>query len=158
MILATNFQGTNWIDMVLPAWWIFDPTVSSWYRKFYCNNDLYCFSHFKLCRVSITIIHFFPVNSDLHTIIVKWLPCNKWFIQNQILQKYVSLEIEDILSWICIVILNIILHWQDWCIFFRKHEVIIVNIFRMHTSWQWFMIVHNNMSPLNIFGELYCKG
>ena len=86
----------------------------------------------------------------LHTFIVKWLPCNKWFIQNQILQKCVSPEIEDIPPWICIVILNIILRWQDWCIFFRKHEVIIVNIFWMHTSWQWFMIVHNIMSPLKI--------
>ena len=53
---------------------------------------------------------------------------------------------------------NIILNWQDWCLFLRKHEVIILTIFRIHTSWQWFIIVHDNTSPLNIFGELYCKG
>ena len=157
--MATDFQGLILIDMVLPAWWIFDLRCQVGIGSFIVTMIFIVFMrqtmpgqyHYNL---------FFPCELRflyLHTFIVKWLPCNKWFIQNQILQKCVSPEIEDIPSWICIVILNIILHWQDWCIFFRKHEVIIVNIFWMHTSWQWFMIVHNNMSPLNIFGELYCR-
>ena len=157
-ILATNFQGLNWIDMVLPAWWIFDLQCQVGIGSFIVTI---LFFTLQTMPGQYHYNPFLPYELRflyLHNIIVKWLPCNKWFIQNQILQKYVSPEIEDILSWICIVILNIILHWQDWCIFLRKHEVIIIDIFRMHTSWQWFMIVHNNMSPLNIFGELYCKG
>ena len=104
---------------------------------------------------------FSPVDSDflnLQTIIIKWLPCNTWFIQTEFCINVCSPEIEDILSWICIVVLNIIVYWQDSCLFLRKHEVIIVAIFQMHTSWQWFMIVHDNTSQLNILGELYCKG
>ena len=38
-----------------------------------------------------------------------------------------SLETEDTSSWLCISILNIILHWQDWCLFFGKHEGEILN-------------------------------
>ena len=150
MILATNFQGLNLIDMVLPAWWIFDLQCQVGIGSFIVTMIFIVFT-LQTMPGQYHYNPFFPCELRfpyLHTFIVKWLPCNKWLIQNQILHKCVSPEIEDILSWICIVILNVILRW---CIFFRKHEVIIVNIFCMHTSWQWFMIVHNNMPLLNIF-------
>ena len=150
VILATNFHELNWIDMVLPAWWIFDLQCQVGIGSFIVTMIFIVFA-LQTMPGQYHYNPFFPCELRflyLYTIIMKWLPCDKWFIQNQILQKL----------WICIVILNIILHWRDWCISLRKHERIIVNIFWMHTSLQWFMIVHNNMSPLNIFGELYCKG
>ena len=148
--MATNFHGLNLIDMVLPACWIFDLQCQVGIGSFIVTMIFIVFT-LQTMPGQYNYNPFFPCELRFlyfHTFIVKWLPCNKWFILNQILQKCVSPEIEDILSWIWIAILNIILRWQDWCIFFRKHEVI--NIFWMHTSWQWFMIVHNNMSPLNI--------
>ena len=131
MILATNFQGLNLIDTALPAWWIFDLQRQVGIGSFIATMMFIVFTlqtmpgQYRYNPVSPCELRFL----HLHTIIVKWLPGNKWFIQKQTLHKCVSPEIDDILSWICIAILNIILHWQDWCVFLRKHEVIIVNIF-----------------------------
>ena len=107
--------GMNLIDAVLPAWGIF-------YLQ--CQFGMGCFI-VTMMFIVFTLqtmpgqYRYNPVVPCelrflcLHTIIVKWLPGNKWFIQNQTLHKCVSPEIGDILSWICIAIVNIILHWQD---------------------------------------------
>ena len=142
VILVTHLQGLDFIDMVLLAWWILWFTGWSWYGTFYYNSDVYLLLHFKLCWDSIAIIHIFPVNSDflyLQTISLKWLSCNEWFIQNRTLHECDSPQY-----------VNIKLHRQDWCLFFRKHEVIIVTIFQISLDIGfWFNTI--------ICGELYCK-
>ena len=118
------------------------------------------FLHFKLCRVSINPV--FSLWTQICYFFTHYY-CEVTFSQRVIYSKPNSASMCFAGNWrylIMTIYLNIEYHTSltRLMLVLRKHEVIIVTILQMHTSWQWFMIAHDNTSPLNIFGELYCKG
>ena len=139
--------------MVLPAWWIFYLQCQVVTGSFIVTMIFIVFAlqtmpgqyHYNpffslLTQISISLRYNCEVTSLQQVIYSKPNFAKMCFTRNW---RYLIVNF--------IVILNIILHWRDWCIFLRKHEVIIVNIFRMHTSWQWFMIVHPWAKVLGLF-------
>ena len=114
------------------------------YRIFYYNNDVYLLLHIELCLVNIIKIQYFP--RKLWFSISSYYHCEvaclqEWFIQIWTLHKCVLPAIWHI------YMKNIRMsYFTDKTTAFSSEE----------KSRQISMIVHEDTSPINICGELYC--